>query len=60
MPNLELTFKPDGTVEVQAEGNRRAEQDAAWLLKQLGTVERRGHKHGAATEEHTKLEQKGS
>lgn len=58
MPNLELTFKTDGTIEVQAEGNRRAEQDAAWILKQLGTVERRGHQHGATTEEHSRLEQK--
>ena len=57
MPNLEIVFKPDGTVEVSAEQNRRAELDAQWVLKELGTIERRGHRHSAKAEEQTQLKQ---
>ena len=57
MSELQFLFKLDGSVEVLAEQNRRAEQDAAWVLKELGTVERRGHKHAAKTEEQTGISQ---
>lgn len=49
MSKLVLKFKPDGTMEVSAEQN--AEKEAGWLLKELGKVERRGHKHEAKAEE---------
>ena len=50
MPEAVITFKTDGSVEVQDEkGN--AEKNLAWLLKDLGDVERRGHKGGHHHEE---------
>jgi hypothetical protein len=50
-----IIFNPDGTVEISAENN--AEKELQFLLKDFGDIERRGHKHGAHSEEATKLEQ---
>lgn len=54
-----LTFKPDGTVEVQDEPGQNAEKNLGWLLGKLGNIERRGHKHAASGEEGITVKQGG-
>lgn len=54
-----MTFRPDGSVEVQDEPGQNAEKNLKWLLDSLGKVERRGHKHGAKAEEGAKVQQGG-
>ncbi len=45
MDEATLTFKQDGTCEIQGAEGKPVERDLAWLFKGLGKVERRGHKH---------------
>lgn len=59
MSKVVMSFKPDGSVEIQDEPGQNAERNLKWLLQDLGEVERRGHKHGASREEGIKLEQRG-
>ena len=52
---ITILFKPDGTAEIRAQGDKgkemNVERDLQWLWKGLGPVERRGHKPHAHAEE---------
>lgn len=53
MAKQTIDFLPDGTCKVSAEKN--AERELDWLLKNLGEVQFKGHKHTAKSEEEVKL-----
>lgn len=54
---ITMKFNPDGTCEIQDEPGMKAEENLKWLLKNLGDVSRRGHKHAASREEGIKVRQ---
>ena len=58
MAEITLSFKPDGSVEIQDEPGMNAEKNLKWLLTNLGEVSRRGHKHAHTREEGVQIKQK--
>ena len=59
MAEIKLVFKPDGTLEVQGVPGEDAARKLAWLLKDMGEVTKKGHRHGAGEAAGVQLEQKG-
>lgn len=59
MAEIKLVFKPDGTLEVQGVPGEDAAHKLAWLLKDMGEVTKKGHKHGVTENAGVNLEQKG-
>lgn len=57
MAEITLSFKPDGSVEIQDEPGMNAEKNLSWLLKNLGDVSKRGHKHASTREEGVQIKQ---
>ena len=58
MAEITLSFNPDGSVEIQDEPGTNAEKNLAWLLKGLGDVSKRGHKHAHTRDEGVQIKQK--
>lgn len=44
MDEVTITFKPDGTAEIQGLEGKDVEKAFPWLFK-LGKITKRGHKH---------------
>ena len=59
MTTIKLVFKPDGTMEVQGIAGEDAAQKLDWLLRDLGNITKKGHKHGVTQQAGVHQEQKG-
>ena len=57
MERILLKITPEGEVEIRDDQGEPVERKLAWLLKDLGAVERRGHKHQLDAPE--RVQQKG-